>query len=178
MQSWFAWSTAICLLLLGADAGSAPVSNIKLDQEVIFFPAIGYRAGPDSWDLEVQGCVFEPEKRRAALALIREALDLKNISLTKTQSATLAARSRLFMVDHERGKTIIIRLGDRDYKIATSRPDGQFSSVIRVSARELKEVQMLVMEAVLPAGDSRRFTGEIDLHDETGITVISDRRYR
>jgi hypothetical protein len=168
----------IALLLLGTafDGNSAPVSNIKSDQEVIFFPTIGYRTGADSWELEIQGCVYEPEKRRAALALIHEALDFKKVQLTEAQSALLAARSRLFMVDHERGKTIVVRFGGRDYKVARSRPDGRFSALIRVSDADLKEpaAPVLLLEAVLPATDLRRFAGEINLLGESGTVVISD----
>src|SRR6266478_827981 len=56
----------------------AQVSNLKRDQEVVFFPTLACRSGSNCWDLTIRGCVYEPDKRTLALALIRAALDLEH----------------------------------------------------------------------------------------------------
>src|SRR5258708_9211637 len=54
----------------------AQVSNLKRDQDVVFFPTLACRSGSNCWDLDIHGCVYERDKRTVALALIRAALGL------------------------------------------------------------------------------------------------------
>ncbi|HWI59868.1 MAG TPA: phosphatase domain-containing protein [Bacillota bacterium] len=165
------------LLLLLPWTAFSQASQIKPDQEIVFYPAFGHRgADGKSWELEIHGCVFEPERRRVALALLREALSLRHVRLTPSQDATFTERARFFMVDHERGKSIVVRLGERRFVLEKSHPNGHFAGVIRLSDSEspLLRTNTLAISAVLPANDSRRFTGELHLLEETGLTVISD----
>jgi hypothetical protein len=152
-------------------------SDLHRDEEIVFFPTLAHRVrGGGGWECEIRGCVYEPEKRRLILGLLRETLELKQVELTDQEAATFAERARLFMADNQRGRTIVVRVGARDHALGKSRPDGQFAGVIRVKDAELGTagIKTAQIQALLPAGAPRRFLGQICLVEDTGISVISD----
>jgi phosphatidate phosphatase APP1 len=170
-----AW--AISAALHGKAIAAAQTSDLHQDEEIVFFPALAHRVrGGAGWECEIRGCVYEPEKRRLIVGLLRETLQFRHIEMTDQEAATFAERARLFMVDNQRGRTIVVRVGERDHALGKSRPDGQFSGVIRFTEAELGTAgtRAAQIQAVLPAGDSRRFLVQINLADESGISVISD----
>jgi phosphatidate phosphatase APP1 len=165
------------LLLSIAGAGCDPVSNLKPDQEVLFFPTIAHRSSDGKgWDGEIHGCVYEEEKHRIALLVLREALQLRNVNLSGSENTMLAKRARLFMVDHERGKRIVVKVGNKTFELSESGPDGRVSGVFHITDNSLPNPgdATLAVRAVLGAGDSRLFTGQVSLFDGSGLTVISD----
>ena len=170
-----AW--AVSSALQGRALAVTQTSDLHRDEEIVFFPSLAHRVrGGGGWECEIRGCVFEPEKRRLIVGLLRETLELKHVEMTDQEAATFAERARLFMVDNQRGRTIVVRVGEREHALGKSRPDGQFSGVIRLPDAELGTTgtRTAQIQAVLPAGDSRRFLGHINLADESGISVISD----
>lgn len=175
--------TRFLAILLLASAACAQTSDLKRDEEIIFFPTMANRTTDGTaWELEIRGCVYEPEKRRLAVAALREALGLKGVKLTRTEQALFAERARLFMVDHERGRKIVVRLGERKVTLDESRSDGRFFARFDISDAEVQKlrekrtngIDRITFEAVLPARDRRVFHGEISLLEPEGITVISD----
>jgi phosphatidate phosphatase APP1 len=170
-----AW--AVAAALQGRALAATQTSDLHRDEEIVFFPSLAHRVrGGGGWDCEIRGCVYEPEKRRLIVGLLRETLELKHVEMTDQEAATLGERARLFMVDNQRGRTIIVRVGEREHVFGKSRPDGQFSGVIRLTEAEVGTTgtRTAQIQAVLPAGDSRRFLGQINLAENSGISVISD----
>jgi hypothetical protein len=178
------WVPTMLLLQYSIMVGAAvlpgkqpEVSTVKSDQEIIFFPGTIHQTkdGKD-WELEVHGCVYEADKRRLALALLREALHLDHVQLSAAENTTFAERARLFMVDHERGRTVVARLGDFNFAFGKSRPDGKFSGVFRLPAGAATNLRssVLKVQAVMPANDNRQFSGPVTLLESHGLTVISD----
>jgi hypothetical protein len=164
-------------ILHSVTVAAAQSSDLHHDEALVFFPSLAHRLGiGDGWECEVRGCVYEPEKRRLIIALLRQALELKHVEMTDQEASTFAERARLFMVDNERGRRIVVRVGKRDYILNESRPDGQFSGIIRVADADIgtAEDRMVRFHAVLPANDPRRFVGQFSLVDDRGVTVISD----
>src|SRR5438874_5414389 len=98
-------SSALALLsLLVVTAADGQVSSVKRDQEIIFFPSVAQRAADGkTWDLEIRGCVYEPDQRWLALALLRGMLALEQVRLSELENTILTERARLFMVDHKGG---------------------------------------------------------------------------
>jgi hypothetical protein len=162
---------------LSIPAKQPEVSTVKPDQEIIFFPGTIHQTkdGKD-WELEIHGCVYEADKRRLALALLREALHLDHVQLSAAENETFAERARLFMVDHERGRKVVAKLGDFSFPLDKSHPDGKFSGVIRLPAGAITNLRsgVLTLQAVMPAEDKREFSGPITLMENHGLTVISD----
>ena len=170
-----AW--AVSAALQGRALAATQTSDLHRDEEIVFFPSLAHRVrGGGGWECEIRGCVYEPEKRSLIIGLLRETLEFKHVEMTDQQAATFAERARLFMVDNQRGRTIVVRVGEREHALGKSRSDGQFSGVIRLTDAELGTTgtRTAQIQAVLPAGDLRRFLGHINLADESGISVISD----
>ncbi len=173
-----ALATWVSFTALQTTALAAPqTSDLHHDEDLLFFPSWAHRArSGDGWECEVRGCVYEPETRSLIIGLLREALELKNVDITEQEAAIFAERARLFMVDNERGRTIVVRVGDQTHALGKSQADGQFSGIIRLSDAEVGALRAgtIQLQAVLPADDPRRFLGQIALLDECGVTVISD----
>jgi phosphatidate phosphatase APP1 len=167
---------ALIGLSLSVQHAAAQTSNLKHDQEVVFFPTLACRSGSNCWDLNIHGCVYEPDKRTVALALIRAALGLEHVSLTPAENKLFAERARLFMVDHKADKKIVVRIGDAEFTLPRTGANGDFSTVIQLSDAQVQNLRNLsaALQAVLPAKDSRKFAGELSLFDDTGVIVISD----
>lgn len=167
----------LCALFIFA-ATTAAASDIKKDEVVVFYPTIGQRVAKGAeWELEIHGCVYEPEKRAAALAAFRAAIELKT-ELSQAEEAVFNERARAFMVDHERGKTISVHLGGKTYEIGKTAANGHVMGRVRVPADEVEKLRRgadrLTFYAVMPDGDRRNFAGEVHLLEDTGTSVISD----
>ncbi len=166
------------LICLGARAQSAhtQVSNLKRNQEVVFFPTLACRSGSNCWDLNIHGCVYEPDKRTVALALIRAALGLEHVSLTADENKLFAERARLFMVDHKGGRKMVIRIGESEFTLPKTGANGDFSTVIQLSDAQVEKLRRLsaALQAVLPLKDNRVFKGDLSFFDDAGVIVISD----
>lgn len=166
----------LVLTCLNAHAQNAQFSNLKHDQEVVFFPTLACRSTNNCWDLNIHGCVYEPDKRTVALALLRAALGLEHVSLTPAENKLFAERARLFMVDHKAGREIVIRIGDAEFTLPKSAENGHFSTIIQLSDAQVESLRTLgaALQVVLPGKDSRKFAGELNFFDNKGVIVISD----
>lgn len=160
-----------------AEANAA--SPVKSDERVIFFPtAARLSEDSNSWIVPVHGWIFEPEEddlfRDAALRELQDALDLDPNEKT---TAIFEKRARWFLVDNERNKRIVIRIGEETHQLNRSDKDGHFVDAVRVplaTAERLAEKGRLPFSVKLRKGDSRNFTGQAHLVSPEGISVISD----
>jgi hypothetical protein len=126
--------------------------------------------------------VFEPEKNRLLLATFRGALDLKGIELTPAEENLFNERARLFLVDHERGKRILIRIGDKIFEAGKSNADGHFTGAVLLTESEVNRWRRTTHDGRwrvpftvgLPPGDTREFGDEVALFEDAGLSVISD----
>lgn len=168
--------------LAGGDAGR--VSDLKSDEVVVFFPTVGHRvAGGDDWLCRVHGWVFEPRSKELSLEWIWSAFGLlEEPADDEKKQAWRSARAGLFLVDNERYKHIVIRLGERTFELDPSEANGHCTGSLRLTAAEVvglragheHENRPLRFRAILPEGDAREFTGEIHLLTPRGLSVISD----
>ncbi len=170
---------AIVLPLSNTAIARDAFTQLKPDEQIIFYPALAHRVTPDSWRVEIQGRVFEPEPRRLMLALLREALDLRDVELSPAEQKIFDQRARLFLVDHERRKRVFIRLGAEEFSVGRSGADGRFGG--RIILRDAASLRPhtdsgsgLPFKAVLAPDDPRIFGGDIFLLENEGVCVISD----
>jgi hypothetical protein len=175
---------AVCLLsLAGSVAALAQTSDLASDEEIVFFPAVASELGDDKgWQVEISGCIFEPEQRRLGIALLRQTLDLNDVPLTESESALLVERARLFMVDNERGKRVAVRLGTHRLRLGRSAANGHFNGVFRLSEADFEKLLgsetnalgQLQFRAALPERDTREFSGVVSVFNTSGLIVVSD----
>lgn len=159
-------------------------SEIKSDEVVVFYPTYAHWAeGGKTWTILVHGVIFEPEedsvKRALAVAALRRRIGVRRGT---PESAIFDRRVRLFLVDHERGKDIWIRLGPRVCRVGRSRPNGHFSARLQLGAADVDRLlasrqaqgDWISFRAVTRRGDNRRFVGRVQLIGGLGLSVISD----
>lgn len=69
------------------------VSTIGHDEEIMFFPAFAVSIkDTDIWEAEVQGCVYEPEKRQLAIASLHRAIEGNGFKMTASQELVFKER--------------------------------------------------------------------------------------
>ena len=149
------------------------VTRLKADEQMVFYPTLAQH-GPERkvWQAEVRGCVFEPERARVSVAVLREALELKTGEMTSAESAVFKQRARLFLVDHERGRKVFVRLGTNEFYVGKSGADGRFAG--RIEFEDEGSENGALFTAILPPGDARQFSGAIFPLADEGVSVISD----
>jgi phosphatidate phosphatase APP1 len=149
---------------------------LRQEEQVIFFPSLAYPVDKGTWEIQIHGCVFEPEKRPIGLFLLRLLLGLDHIHVSKAENALFLERARLFMVDHEGGTKIVVRIGDQTFKVGKSTSNGHFVKTFRFSDAEIQKLRSAEtgIRLVLPARDKRLFSADIHFMDDAGTMVISD----
>ncbi len=155
-----------------------PPSNIRSDEEILFFPTYGLLAeATGQWRLDVHGQVFEPENsstRRAALiAVLRASADVG-----ADDEAFREDRIRPFLVDNERGKSVTIEVAGEQFDAGTSGANGHFSGAFAMTADSLRlpagTSRIQDFKAILRVGDLRAFTGRVHLIAPRGVSIVSD----
>lgn len=155
------------------------VSDIKSDETVVFFPTMAYPTDDaDTWEVKIHGWIFESSLGgEAAVRSFQAAMGLRE-NLNDESKAILRKRARYLVVDNERAKRIVIRLGDKSYPLKKSKPNGHFESRLQLSADEIDRHKAtdgpIPFQAVMRNGDSREFKGNIHRLNTTGLSVVSD----
>jgi phosphatidate phosphatase APP1 len=157
-------------------------STLAADEVIDFYPvAARWDSAKDCWHTEIRSVVYEPElnslKRRALLALLTKILDLNS---DEAQAELFKTRSRHFLVDHERGKHVRIRLLDQGFDVGVSEANGHAVAKIEFKLPNANAAQPPVtaswhaFTAELPQGDARKFEGRVQCVPPRGVTIISD----
>jgi hypothetical protein len=195
--------TVVVMAVSFVNSSNVMASEIRSDEEVIFFPTLGRLSEDGSeWILPVHGWIFEPEEgdllRAAVLDWAAEALELprtpeyaiaihENVLDWAAEAFELPPgsendeifrrRARWFLVDNERGKEITIEIAGYEHALPRSTPNGHFSGELRLPAQaaaQHSENGWLPFRAQVNEGDEREFAGRIHLLEREGTIVISD----
>lgn len=152
--------------------GNAPV--VKDDEEVIFFPTCAHldKEGKN-WIIPIHGWIFEPEEDSIRRNLLLHALDDPIAGDDEVKKKRFRERARLFLVDNQRAKRMVISLGDRSFTMRLSGANGHFYGVARLPAAELMGQSIVRFFALRVSGD-RKFEGIAHLVSPGGVTVVSD----
>jgi hypothetical protein len=171
------------ILLLGLlSLKVVPAADLKPDEQVVFFPTLAWRA-PGGWEADLHGCIFEVEPRAALTPLLRAALDIDEAELSPEEKTRFHERARLFMVDHERGRSVTVNwMGQiaprRPVRLGPSEANGHLTGRVQLKDEELARwgaTNGLVRFETVRNPDARPgVTGEVHLVNETGWSVISD----
>lgn len=159
-------------------------SDIKSDEVVVFYPGYAHLAEDGkSWTVPIHGVIYEPEAGSVKRALlVRSVRRAVRVEQDTAEAQILDRRVRHFLVDHERGKEISIRLGTQVYQVGTSGSNGHFwgklqlpvADARRLASRQPNKSDWISFEAVTRKDDRRRFTGRVQLIGPTGLSCISD----
>jgi hypothetical protein len=166
-------AATLVIFAFNSSAGS-PVSDLKLDETILFYPTLAAPAEKGGWDVRIHGCVYELERRRFTLAGFRTALRLDGIKLNEAQVKNFNTRGRLFCADNERNHRVVIRIGDQTFELGKSAPSGHFEKEIHLDALPETNAAFLSISAVLKPDDAREFKGVAMIVPATGLSVVSD----
>lgn len=177
LRAWFVALSAAALFL--AEPTMVQGSPIKADEDVILFPTTAYLdQAAGQWVIPFHGWIFEPEEdsiwRAALVSSLVEALEVDENSVEQELFRT---RARMFLVDNERGKRLVARIGGQGYAVAASTPNGHIRDVARIARSRVQVYESrgwAPVEIVMPERDRRRFRGAVWLAGPTGLSVISD----
>lgn len=151
---------------------------VSADETVLLYPALG-RSAPGGWEIQWSGVVYEQEKRPVTSFLARQLFGLSGLTMSADEEAVFAERSRLFMVDNERRKTIRARLGDESWTLGRSGANGRFGSrqflgSNHVHAAWFASPQRFDVPLLLEAGGGRITNVEVHVIGDEGLSVVSD----
>ena len=148
-------------------------SSLKSDEQIVFLPAIGRMTTNGSWQVTVSGFVYEQETRPGARWLVRKYLGLDGETMSAEETRIFEERIRRFLIDAEGGKRITVRIGDATAAMEITHGDGHFSGTVSLPAGSATN-GALRLEAMLPAGDARKFSAPVHLVPPRGVSVVSD----
>jgi hypothetical protein len=169
-----ALAVVVPMIAMAVPARARAGSPIKDDEDVVLFATAAHREGT-GWRVPLHAWIFEPEHgslwRGGAVRGVRAALDVEAVGARR---ARLEVVARWFLVDNERGKALEIELGSgleggQIVTLPDSAADGHARGSARLPAREPGWITVRTW-----ARDGRRFTGQVQLVPETGVTVVSD----
>lgn len=168
---------AALLLAACVCAGCGARSEIKPNEEVVFFPTFAYQepATPEpKWAVDVHAWVYEPVrdslKRRVLLAILRKSLDLEE---GDADTERFSARAGGLLADSVEGASPRVRFGSGVYDLGgQSDETGHLRG--RIAGEPTLEPGWTRFEAVVPEGDKRKFSGELLVLRREGVSVISD----
>lgn len=164
----------LCLFIFAPASCRDQTSSIKIDEEVLLFPGFGVEAEP-GWIAHVHGWIFEPERDGTVLAGL-ERLLLARLEVPKAEfdPVRFRERTRLFFVDNERSKEISIDVSGRNVTLAPSEANGHFEDQIALEESGRTAGESIDFRVRTRPGDSRVFSGQIQLIGRRGISVVSD----
>ncbi|MCP3902712.1 MAG: DUF2183 domain-containing protein [Planctomycetes bacterium] len=155
------------------------MSSLKTDERVVFFTTDARRSDDGrSWTVPIHAWVHELDDTRARKAVFAAVLK-KTYGLVPTPetAANFDDRVRLFVVDNERGKRVVIRLAGETFSLPPTEANGHATVEIQLDATVAAGAARdgtLEFTAVLPEGDERVFAGRVNLVEPDGLSVISD----
>jgi len=154
-------------------------SDIKPDEEVIFFNTSGWLDGNNEyWQLPIHAWIYEPEDSEIRLGAFASILETSyGLKLSKATEENFKQRTNLLISDNERGKKLVIRIAGQDFTLPESKENGHIITTLKFPIEQINAFAnegRIRFIAVTQTGEERHFEGEIQLVSRQGISVISD----
>lgn len=164
---------AVLLISLGCIfLNTAQASRIKDDETVLFFPGNAYLSEAH-WIVPIHGWIFEKEQdslwRKMTLAHLPELLE---VNPDASNRALFEQRTRMFLVDNQRGKKIQVKMLDQQVTLQPSASNGHFYGEIQIADKA--QADWHTFQAITQKDDPRLFQGKAQFIPAQGISVISD----
>jgi len=156
-----------------------PVSNLKRDEVVEFFPTYSpFHPAAAEQTLTIHGWVYEPATNSTTARLFWSALGL---DAQQAKNRVFQERANRFLVDSERGKRIVVAIGGKNRTLALSEANGHTQTTFQIptggeppGSSRRPPPTTFDYHAILPPGDTRKFAGRVHFIPPTGVSVVSD----
>ena len=160
-------------------------TNIGQTDDVVLYPTFARQCRErDSWRVPIWGTVYEME--RASIRkrmLVRLLKRIMKVDPSCFQSELFRQRIRHFVAATERAKRVWVQIGEQLFRLRRkSRRNGNFRGSLYLSNQQVDRLAdqgvirdgWLHYEVLSRGSDERRFQGQVQLIDPTGLSVISD----
>ena len=166
----------ILAILLGAWCTMNIASPLTKDEYLLFIPDIAYEKAPNEIVIDVQGWIYEKERRLGMTTLLAKYLGIDKSAMTLDEEALLYARTQLFRVDSERNKEIKIKLiNDKVYSLAKTTKDGLTIDSITSTPIQSTSTPHTISYKVYQSGTPAEANIGISFFaPPTGLSIISD----
>ncbi|HEY1171978.1 MAG TPA: App1 family protein [Verrucomicrobiae bacterium] len=178
----------LCFLVLNLSKGDETPTKLKKDEEVILFPALGWKNPTgDGWFVEFHAWVYEKEPRRASTAMLQKLLGMKLEELSAEEKGFFKKRTGWFLVDNERGKNLSIGFNGLTIDLGKTDANGHAKGDVVVDWWLLNGLKKSAGQTNVPSiagtnvvtlelavADKRVIQGAVHIIGEEGWTVVSD----
>ena len=165
---------ARALLALWIACFAIQASPLRSDETVVFFPCFGWQHPDGTWSVEVKGWVFERERRPGVATAFLKYLGINEDSLSEHEKENFRTRSRLFLVDAEHGKQVIVSINDKRYTLPETDRTGSFSAELQLTTNKVYKPGQSIELGIETNAAEVIGSHTILLLSETGVSVISD----
>jgi len=156
-------------------------ATLKSDESVILFTTQAhFNALDKNWVVPVHGWIFERESdslwRKATVKTLGKLFGLDD-DRNVEQNDLFRKRAQLFLVDNQSNKDLQVRLRDQVITTEKSASNGHFYATSLLNSASFvpaPQERWLPIALVTPPGETRQFTGNIQLLHDNGVSVISD----
>lgn len=154
-------------------------SNIKGDESVLFFQTSAwFDSTSDEWKVPIHAWIYEPEDSNVRSELVESIIESKfELEVTEANQTLFNQRVNWLLSDNERGKRLVVRMVGREFELSESDEHGHSLTVISLPnelALAFADNSRITFQVILPANDSRQFSGEVILVPQHGLSIISD----
>jgi phosphatidate phosphatase APP1 len=144
----------------------------------LFFPyPASVSANGQFWSITVQGRIFKPATESRGRRLLIEAITWRaGLDDHEKKSALLSERVSYFLSDSEK-RFVLVQIGSQTFHLPTSNQAGYFTTEVSLAkdeASKLAKDRVISFESLPTAVNPRRFTGEVTLVPEEGVSVVTD----
>lgn len=169
-------------------------SEIKADENLIFFRTVAWLdTASDEWHIPIHAWVYEFQDSKVRKKIVAKSLEKKyQLKPTEDNEANFSQRVNLMLADNERGKTVAIKLADKQYVLRKSEANGHINDLLIVPDQEIRRLLAVVGGEAnslhTPSGDWLEFTASVTLENSVdrvfkgrslllpseGMSIISD----
>ncbi len=176
---------ALLILITGCSKNSvadqsinntATQSNLEQNETVLLFPTNArFDNTKNSWQLDIHGWVFEPEKDSIwRNGLITSFAKLIGVKKNSHEEQLFENRVRMFLVDNKPDKHIVLNAHQQHIVAPTTGENGHFNTTINLAAGPAACNGWLPIQVETPVEDKRDIKGSLQCVTSQGTSVISD----
>ncbi len=173
----------IGLALMIAQFSIFGANPLRSDEDVWFFPTSANYTKDNDWNIPIHHWVHEKEEKSFSRIIVQKLLSevIESIGVTEEEAESPIFRKRLmwFLVDSQRNKQVEICFNKpfspqkKAIKLNLTTPNGHAKTSIKLTGTA-KAGDWISYKVIDPIKRSQKFTGEVQLIPEEGLTVISD----
>lgn len=151
--------------------------DVHKDETILFYPTYGKYKSNSTVQVNVHGKIFEREEdsilRSGFVKILKQSIEINN----DEEEKMFKKRVHYFLVDNQRWKSIRIKIGNKEFKLPTTKANGHFidNYTLDINKDNIQiENNSIDYQAKLPTDDKRQFNGKVYIIPDQGVSLITD----